>query len=204
MTTKEDKIKKLGKIRSMIEGFCQTHLTPEYERYALKLLDTLSRKRRIDITKGKEEIWAASIVYVIARLNFLFDREAECVVTADDFSDFFQTKKSTVGNKATLIEKECELYIGIEGYCRPEITDSITFYQTDDGFIVPKSMVVFREASEEEAEEIKQFEEEQRRIQEKKQLERQRKRTETNRKIAEAKKKKREERNSNEGQQLSF
>ena len=201
MSTKEDKIRKLTTIKSMIEGFCQAYLTPQYEGYVLKLLDTLSRKRRIDITRGREEIWAASIVWVIARLNFLFDKEAERVVTADMFDDFFQTKKSTVGNKATQIEKECGLYFGVEGYCRPEITDSFTFYQTKDGFIVPKSMIQFREATNEETEEIRRFELEQRRIQEEKQAEKQRNRVEINRKIAAVKKKKREERS---GQQFSF
>jgi len=204
MSTKEDKIKTLDKIKLLIQGFCQAHLTDEYEGYAFKLLDTLSRKRRIDITRGKEEIWAASIVYVIARLNFLFDREAETVVTTDMFCDFFQTKKTTVGNKATQIEKECRLRIGAEGYCRPEITDSFTFYKSESGFIVPKSMVVFREATDEEAEELRRFEEEQRRMREEKQAEKQRNRVEINRKIAEAKKKKREDRDRDGNQQLSF
>jgi hypothetical protein len=202
--SKEEKIKKLDKIKSMIEDFCCNHLTDEYEQYALKLFDTLSRKRRIDITRGKEEIWAASIVYVIARLNFLFDKVDKNCITTDLICDFFQTKKSTTGNKATQIEKECKLTMGAEGYCRDEITDSMTFYQTADGFIVPKSMfqkVVYQVANEEDAEEIRKFEEEQRKAKEHKELEKKRRRTEINRKIAEEKKK---NKNKGDGIQLSF
>jgi hypothetical protein len=202
--SKEEKIKKLDKIKSMIEDFCRNHLNDEYEGYAIKLFDFLSRKRRIDITRGKEEIWAASIVYVIARLNFLFDKADKNYITADLICDFFQTKKSTTGNKATQIEKECKLTMGAEGYCRDEIIDSLTFYQTADGFIVPKSMVqevVFEVATEEDEEEIRKFEEERRKAKEQKELEKKRRRTEINRKIAEEKKKKK---NKGDGIQLSF
>ena len=204
MSNKDNKIKKMNKIKAMIEGFCRNHLNNEYKGYAIKLFDTLSRKRRIDISRGKEEIWAASIVYVIARLNFLFDKADKNYITADEVCDFFQTKKSTVGNKATQIEKECKLSIGAAGYCRKEITDELTFYCTAKGFIVPKSMVqdiVFEVVNEMDSEEIRWFEEELRKNKEQKVLEKQQKRTEINRKTAEDKKKKRED---VDGKQLSF
>ena len=202
MSDKENKINKLNKIKSMIEGFCRNHLNNEYEGYAIKLFDMLSRKRKIDISRGKEEIWAASIVYVIARLNFLFDRADKNYITADDVCDFFQTKKSTVGNKATQIEKECKLSIGAAGYCRREIADSLTFYRTAKGFIIPKSMVqdlAFEVFNEMESEENR-IEEELRKTREQKKLKKQR--TETDRKISENRKKKRGNRNDDE--QLSF
>ncbi len=65
---------KLSRIESLIRAFCKEHLNDEYEEYCMKLFDTLSRKRKINIRRGKEEIWAASIVYTVARLNFLFDK----------------------------------------------------------------------------------------------------------------------------------
>jgi hypothetical protein len=39
--------------------------------YALKLCGKLRRKRTLSIIRGKKEIWSASIVYVIARLDVL-------------------------------------------------------------------------------------------------------------------------------------
>jgi hypothetical protein len=42
---------------------------------------------------GKIEIWAASIIYTIARLNFLFDKANGVYITPDIICDFFNTKK---------------------------------------------------------------------------------------------------------------
>ncbi|MFQ5630969.1 MAG: DUF6398 domain-containing protein [bacterium] len=131
----------LHEIKQIVQRFCEQYLSEEIQGYAFKLCETLGRKRKVDISKGKKEVWAAAIVYVIARLNFLFDKENEFHITHDLVNDFFQTKKSTIGNKATQIEKLCHLAIGEEGYCSPEITDAFTFYQTPEGFILSKSMV---------------------------------------------------------------
>lgn len=191
----------LHEIKQIVQRFCEQYLSEEIQGYAFKLCETLGRKRKVDISKGKKEVWAAAIVYVIARLNFLFDKENEYHITHDLVNDFFQTKKSTIGNKATQIEKLCHLAIGEEGYCSPEITDAFTFYRTPEGFILSKSMVdpaiidvEFVEG--EEAEELeRQIAEHQRMIEQKKQEKRER-RAEVNRKIAEKKREKK--RNDNQ------
>ncbi|MBW1911477.1 MAG: hypothetical protein JRJ11_18370, partial [Deltaproteobacteria bacterium] len=146
----------------------------------------------------KKEIWAASIIYVIARLNFLFDSENELFLSADTICDFFGTKKSTVGNKATQIEKACSLGIGAEGFCSPEISDSVTLVELSNGLIIPKSMlpdfeIVYELADEEESREMEKFIAEQERLKEREAAEKKERRTEINRKIAEAKKKKKKE-----------
>ena len=100
-----EKIERLNEINELIQDFCERHLNDEFLGYALKLCGELGREKTLTITRGKKEIWAASIIYVITRLNFLFDREQEYFLTADTICEFFGTKKSTVGNKATQIEK---------------------------------------------------------------------------------------------------
>jgi hypothetical protein len=195
---KNDKTLKINEIKEMIHGFCTKHLNDELEGYALRLCDTIGRKRKLVITRGKKEIWAASIVYVIARLNFLFDRENEYYITPDTICDFFKTKKSTTGNKATQIENACKLGFGAEGYCSQHITDAFTYYQTPEGFIIPKSMVEDRElviefVDGEEAEELNRFIAEKQRIEEQKAQERKARRAEMNRKIAEKRKKKKKD-----------
>ena len=95
--TKNEKMVKINTIKEIIHDFCAKHLNEELESYALRLCDTIGRKRKLTITRGKKEIWAASIVYVIARLNFLFDKENEYYITTDTICDFFKTKKSTIG-----------------------------------------------------------------------------------------------------------
>ena len=93
---------------------------------------------------------------------------------------------------ATQIEKACNLGIGAEGYCSKEISDSFTFYQTPEGFIIPKSMIddrgfIIKLADGEEAREIQEFVDEKRRAEEEKIKKRQERRAEINREIAEKK-----------------
>jgi len=138
---KNDKLERLDAIKKLIQPFYSQYLNDELTGYVMKLCDRLGRKRTISITRGKPEIWAAAIVYVIARLNFLFDKDNPVFITTDTICEFFDTKKSTVGNKATLIEEACNIRMGEQDLCSPRISDMFTFYQTPEGFIIPKSML---------------------------------------------------------------
>ncbi|MDP2981923.1 MAG: DUF6398 domain-containing protein [Candidatus Latescibacter sp.] len=185
------------KIKELIRDFCEQHLNDEYEGYAQKLCDKLGRKKKLTITRGREEIWAASIIYVIARLNFLFDRDQEYCMKTDTICDYFGVKKSTVVNKAAQIEKACKLGLGEEGFCRQEITDMFTFVEFPGGIIMPKSAlskldleVEFVEGK--EAEELEKYLTEQQRIREQEALEKKALRAEINQKNAEEKKKNRQ------------
>ena len=193
--TKVEKTERLNEIKDLVLAFCEEHLDEELYGYAFELCDMLGRKRKISITRGKKEIWAASIIYVIARLNFLFDPESEFFLSADTVCDFFGTKKSTVGNKATQIEKVCNLGLGAEGLCSPEISDALTLVELPNGLVIPKSMlpgldIVYELADEEETKELEEFMAEQQRLKERKAAEKKARRAEINRKIAEDKKKK--------------
>ncbi len=196
--TKLEKTERLNEIKDLMLAFCEEHLDEELYGYAIELCDMLGRKRKISISRGKKEIWAASIIYVIARLNFLFDPENEFFLSADTICDFFGTKKSTVGNKATQIEKACNLGLGAEGLCSPEISDALTLFELPNGLVIPKSMlpeldIVYELADEEETKELEKFMAEQQRLKERKAAEKKARRAEINRKIAEDKKKKKKE-----------
>ena len=189
------KPERLNEIKEMIQSFCDLHFTDELTGYAFKLCDKLGRKRTSVITRGGKEIWAASIVYVIARLNFLFDPKSETHITPDIICDHFETRKSTIGNKATQVEKACGLGLGAEGYCNPAITDAFTFVQTPDGIVIPQNMLTHREiiyefAEGEEAEELKKRLAEENRRKQREIEEKKERRKEINRKIAEEKKNK--------------
>jgi len=195
---KAKKEERLKEIKELVVSFCVEHLNERLKGYILRLCDTLNRKRKISITSGKKEIWAASIIYVVARLNFLFDPENELFLSADTICDFFGTKKSTVGNKATQIEKACNLGIGAEGFCSPEISDAMTLVELPNGLVIPKSMsskseIVVEFADEKEEEEFQKYMAEQQRLKEQEAAEKKARRTEINRKIAEDKKKKKKE-----------
>ena len=136
--SKDDKTQRLNEIRNLLLPFCTEHLNEELTGYVMNLLERLGRKRVISITRGRPKIWAAAIVYVIARLNFLFDRDNQFYLSADIITDFFEVNKSTTGQKATLIEETCNISIGEKGLCGEEISDMFEFVQTPEGFILPK------------------------------------------------------------------
>ena len=129
------------RIVNLIDQFCDAHLNDEYNSYAMGLMDRITNMPDLNLSRGRPEIWAAAIVTVIARLNFLFDKADLDSITMEDISTFFGSIKSTVGNKATVIEKACKIEMGEPGLCREEITKALTFYETSEGFIVPLSML---------------------------------------------------------------
>jgi hypothetical protein len=128
---------RVNAIKSMIEDFGRTRLNPTYTGMAVKLCDKIARMRKLSIQRGRIEIWAAAIVHVIARLNFLFDPENDVNITADDLCAFFGTKKTTVSSKAGLIQKNCDLYFGDEEFSSPELADMFRLYETEEGVLVP-------------------------------------------------------------------
>ena len=183
-------------IKRLIEDFCSKHLDSELQNYSLNLFETITKKSFMNIYRGKSEIWAASIVYVIARLNFLFDKESDLFISVDELCSYFNVKKSTIGNKATQIEKMHNISIGDKKYTKPEIAQSFQFYMTPDGFVIPSFMppkkeITVEAAEGEELEELKRYDEERKRKQEEELEKKRARRAEINRKIGEEKRKKR-------------
>jgi hypothetical protein len=135
------KTEKVDAIGKMIEAFGHDKLNSTYTDLALKLCDRIARMRKLSIQRGRIEIWAAAILYVIARLNFLFDPENEINITADELCAFFGTKKTTVSSKAGLIQKACDLYVGDTEFSSPEIANMFRIYETEEGLLIPGSMI---------------------------------------------------------------
>lgn len=101
--TKEDIKNKEKKLLELTGSFCAQELDDEYHRLCEKLILKLGRKRDVPFKSGKLEIWAAAVIHAIGSINFLFDKSFEPHVTAEQISEFFGTKKSTVSNKASQI-----------------------------------------------------------------------------------------------------
>lgn len=217
----DDKKMSIDEINKMIGKFCDQYLNDQFKGYAQTLCEKIGRKRILSINKGKKEIWAAAIIYVIARLNFLFDKENDYFITADIICDFFGTKKTTSSNKATQIEKACNIRIGEPGLCDPEITDMLTFYETPEGFIIPKSMIdspaieiqpdigiqpdiKIQLKDSEGASAVELFTTEQQRLRDQQEITRKERRAEINRQIAEKKKKPKKKKKENDRQMTLF
>lgn len=135
------KAERVDAIKSLIEDFGRAKLTPKYIGFALKLCDRIARMRKLSIQRGRVEIWAAAIIHVIARLNFLFDPENEMNITADELCAFLGTKKSTVSSKAGHIQKACDLYLGDAEFSSAEIARMFRIYETEEGLLIPGFML---------------------------------------------------------------
>ena len=103
---------RIDEVKALLAHFSKEHLAsaPDVVGYIEKLWDQIGRKRSYVITGGTKEVWASAVVYVNARLNFLFDKASPNYLTADTICGHFGTKKGTVSARAGEIEKACRLY----------------------------------------------------------------------------------------------
>jgi len=127
-------------VRILLQDFGKATLPPEIASYVLTLWDMIVRKRNYVITGGKKEVWASAVVYVIARLNLLFDSSNPHYLPPNRICDFFGTKKSTIAAKASEIEKACRIRMGQEGLCTTEISDSLEILELPNGLVLTKKM----------------------------------------------------------------
>jgi hypothetical protein len=133
---------RIDEVKALLADFSKQHLAsaPDVAGYIEKLWEQICRKRNYVITGGTKEVWASAVVYMIARLNFLFDKASPNYLTAETICGHFATKKSTVSARAAEIEKMCRIRVGHEGLCRPEISDELTFVKLSNGMVLPKRM----------------------------------------------------------------
>jgi len=140
MLVDPQKAARIEEVRELLDAFSRERLSPELAGYVHKLWEQIGRKRNYVITGGSKEVWASAVVYVIARLNFLFDRSNSHFMPADEICGFFGTRSPTVSAKAAQIERACRIRMGHEGLCNPELSDSLTFVQLSNGMVVSKRM----------------------------------------------------------------
>lgn len=89
----------------MTSEYCKDELDIEYTELCEKMIEKMARKRQVPFVSGKIEIWAASIVYAIGSVNFLFDKSFTPYATGEDIANYFNVSKSTIGQKAKKIRE---------------------------------------------------------------------------------------------------
>jgi len=137
-TEKQDRF---NEVAVALERFGQCHLDSELTGFTLELWRRLCRRQKIDCRRGLPHVWAASVVHVIARMNFLFDRAQPVHITFDTICGWFQINKTTVGSKATEIERALRLRQHSEpGLCRRKFIDDFTTVQLSNGMFVSLGM----------------------------------------------------------------
>ena len=138
---KDDKIKqKEEQLIQLVSKFCQDMLDREYEDLAVKLVEKMGRKHDVPFKRGKLDIWASAVIYALAQVNFLFDKSFEPYISADDICNYYNTKKSTVSDKARRIREmfgENKFY---SEFSSKSIKEEIPSYVlNNEGFMVPAS-----------------------------------------------------------------
>lgn len=134
---------RLAIIETALQGFCDEFLcVEEAEDRLFAVFEAAKKSRKLNLTRGEPEIWAAAIAYAFARMNFLLDDEGPMHIERDEFFDLFaECSRSTVTQKATRVEKALNFHYGHPKFCLPEVVDAMPkFKQAPSGVIVPESL----------------------------------------------------------------
>lgn len=92
-------------ILTITDDACAAGLDDEYARLCRVLVARLARKRPSPLARGEARIWAAGVIYAVGQVNFLFDRSQQPHLRADQLADLLDVVKTTIANKAALINK---------------------------------------------------------------------------------------------------
>ncbi|MBN20461.1 MAG: hypothetical protein CL678_04160 [Bdellovibrionaceae bacterium] len=130
---------KTFQLKELIRGFCSKYLNNDYEQLCFSLVDRMARKRQVPYLTGRLNIWAASVIHQIGRINFLYDKSFQPYVSMGDIADYFETSKKTIGPKATQIEQMFKMRHFHPDFSTVQMMEKSLFRNLVliDGFIVP-------------------------------------------------------------------
>jgi hypothetical protein len=110
---------------------CATHLDHEYGQLCRAFVARLARKRPSPLARGDASNWAAGAIYAVGQINFLFDPAEQPHLTTDQLAGHVGVVKTTMANKAALINKSLDL-----GMYEPDLTRSELLEQHPIAWIV--------------------------------------------------------------------
>ena len=141
--TKVEIKNKEKKLLELTGSFCAQKLNDDYYQLCEKLILKLGRKRDVPFKSGKIEIWAAAVIHAIGSINFLFEKSFKPYVTAEQISDYFVTKKSTVSGKARQIKDMFKMKYYDSNFSTQDMTENNPFNDLVmvNGLIVPLSSI---------------------------------------------------------------
>lgn len=126
---------RIARTQQLISKFGAERFPDIYSEFCRDLCDAIAASEDLNFHLGRVEIWAAAIIYAIARLNFLFSPETPNFLTADEICSRFDVKKSTVSNKASTILESLDIFHNDRRFCAPHVTRLFEFFEDEDGFI---------------------------------------------------------------------
>ncbi len=114
----------VNEIKSDILHFFNEYNLTNYMDMTSALIDLLANTREINLSRGKREIWSGAVVVAIARVNFLFDKNRSNSIEMNDICVFFNTKKTSVGNKASMISQKLNIGLADSRFSDSEVLNS--------------------------------------------------------------------------------
>lgn len=111
-------------ITALTDGFCETQLDEECAQLCRKMTATLARKRPSPLERGRTNTWAASIVYAISQVNFLFDKSLPVHTEPGEIAAAFGVSKTTAGAKAKQIRDWLKIGLLDSEWYRPSQIDN--------------------------------------------------------------------------------
>jgi hypothetical protein len=118
-------------IIDVTDDVCRVHLDQEYAEIARQLVARLARRRPSPLARGDARIWAGGVLYVAARVNFLFDRTQTPHLTAKELAEAVGVKQATMANKAAMINRLLDV-----GIFEPELMTAAMLEQHPLAWIV--------------------------------------------------------------------
>ena len=110
-------------IIQITDQVCASHLDHEYGQLCRMLVARLARKRPSPLARGDARNWAAAAIYAIGQINFLFDPAEQLHLTTDQLAHHLGVVKTTMANKAGLINKTLDLGMYEPDLSRAELLD---------------------------------------------------------------------------------
>ncbi|MEY2515113.1 MAG: hypothetical protein QOJ89_2471 [bacterium] len=130
-------------ILAITDQACTDHLDDDYAAVCRRLVGRLARKRPSPLVRGDARIWAAGAIYAVGQVNFLFDRSQQPHMTADRLAACLGVVKTTMANKAALINKILNIGVFEPDLTRPAVLEQhpLAWLVEVDGLIVDARML---------------------------------------------------------------
>lgn len=130
-------------IVAITDQLCLGCLDREYAELCMSLVARLARKRPSPLLRGDARIWAAGVIYAVGRQNFLFDRSQDPHITADELATRLGVVKTTMANKAGLIDRTLGLAAFEPDLTRADVLEQhpLAWLVSIDGLVVDARML---------------------------------------------------------------
>ena len=117
-------------VAGMIIPFCQKHLNADYENLCIHALQKLCRKRNEPMSTGRDNMWAAGIVYAICQNCCVVGNDRYALLSrpkfrlsAEDISTAFGVSKGGMSERAKFIREELGITRNKAEWLAPELQE---------------------------------------------------------------------------------